>query len=78
MHPFIEKAKAEGCDSNDEYLKLVVEMTKGDYKPNQYAIYAELARMELNSRGGEHGNLVEANFRASIQKIYDRKTYCKK
>ena len=72
MHPFIEKAEAKGLDTNEEYLKLVVEMTKGDYKPNQYGIYAELARMELNSRGMNAGQLDEANYRASIQKIYDR------
>ncbi len=72
MHPLIEKAIAGGQDSNEEYLKLVVEMTGGDYKPNQYGIYAELARMEMNSRGMDRGQLVEENFRASIQKIYDR------
>lgn len=72
MHPFLENSKMNNQDSNEEYLKLVVGLTKGEYTPNQYAIYAELARMELNSRGGEYGNLEEANFRASIQKIYDR------
>ncbi|MDX1358783.1 MAG: hypothetical protein R3232_08130, partial [Clostridia bacterium] len=74
MHPFIEKTKA--MDSNEEYLKLVVDLTgKEEYKPNQYSIYAELARLELNNRGIHRGNLEETNFRSSIQKIYD-KTDC--
>lgn len=72
MHKFIESAGAKGLDPNDEYLKLMVESPGDDYKPGANSIYTELARMELNSRGGSFGFLDEANFRASIQKIYDR------
>ena len=73
MHPFIEKAKNEGQNSNIEYLKLLLDDEKNNgHTPTIYSIYHELARLELSTQTPADSVLSAENYRKSIEYIYTR------
>ena len=72
MHPFIKESKGSGLNSNEAYLKLLVDKMSKDYKPVRNSIYGELARLELELRNQESGSFLKESFYESIKCIYDR------